>query len=138
MHTDNINNGVITGFSMMFRAAVSKWYDTCDIKLKRRFGPVYKFGMKDDNQKRIQSFYGLPQAMEMRSHVITTSQRLDNIVFILRFGATTDRIDRQSFFDTSRIVAMQQLDWERPRNAENARYVSALKRKTAGFLNYIV
>lgn len=51
--------------------------------------------------------------MEMRSHVITTSQRLDNIVFILRFGATTDRIDRQSFFDTSRIVAMQQLDWER-------------------------
>lgn len=40
-NTDNINNDVITGFSMMFRTAVLKRYDMCDIKLKRRFGPVY-------------------------------------------------------------------------------------------------
>lgn len=62
--------------------------------------------MKDGNQKRIQSFYGLPEAMEMRLHVITTSQRPDTIVLILRIRATTDKIDRQSFFNTSRIDAI--------------------------------
>lgn len=55
--------------------------------------------MKDGNQKRIQSLYDLPEANgnALARIIITTSQRPDTIVLILRIRATTDKIDRQSF-----------------------------------------
>lgn len=96
---------------------------------------------KDNDRGSIRLFYGLRQALETHSHVITASQWPDSTVIVLRFWETTGRIDGQFFLrceSNDRDTAADQLR-KTLRNTKNARFVADRKKETTdSFLSFDV